>query len=88
LELLEIIYSLRVWRYYLIGTKFELNTYHYGLQHIFMQSELNVRHRCCSELLSEYEFEITYIKGKVNRVVDGSSQRPCIFSLIPLKKNL
>jgi hypothetical protein len=35
LELLAIVYSLRVWRHYLIGKKIELKTDHYGLQHIF-----------------------------------------------------
>jgi hypothetical protein len=31
LELLAIVYALRVWRHYLIGWKFELKTYHRGL---------------------------------------------------------
>jgi hypothetical protein len=38
-------------------------------------------------LLSEYNFEITYIKGKVNIVEDELSWRPCIFSVIPLQTN-
>jgi hypothetical protein len=41
LDLLEIVYTLRVWRYYLIGGNFELKTDHCGLQHIFTQSNLN-----------------------------------------------
>jgi hypothetical protein len=71
LELLAIVYALRVWRHYLIGQKFELKTDHCGLQHIFTQSDLNTRQRHWSELLSEYDFEITYIKGTVNRVEDA-----------------
>ena len=59
LELLAIVYSMRVWRHYLIGLKFELKMDHCGLQHIFMQSDLNVWQRRWSELLSEYNFEIT-----------------------------
>jgi hypothetical protein len=35
LELLAIINALKVWRNYLVGQKFELKTYHCGLQHIF-----------------------------------------------------
>jgi hypothetical protein len=58
------------------------------LQHIFTQSDLNARQRHWSELLSEYDFEITYIKGMMNRVADALSQRPHIFSVIPLKTNL
>jgi hypothetical protein len=43
LELLAIVYTLRVWRHYLIGWKFELKTDHCGLQHIFTQRDLNAR---------------------------------------------
>jgi hypothetical protein len=49
LELLAIVYALRVWRHYLIGQKFKLKTDHYGLQHIFTQSDLNARQRRWSE---------------------------------------
>jgi hypothetical protein len=73
LELLAIMYSLRVWRHYLIGQKIELKTNHCGLQHIFTQSDLNARQRRWSELLSKYDFEITHIKGTMNRVVDALS---------------
>jgi hypothetical protein len=66
LELLALVYALKVWRHYLVGRKFELKTNHCGLQHIFMQSDLNVRQRHWSKLLSEYDFEITSIKGTVN----------------------
>jgi hypothetical protein len=38
--------------------------------------------------LSEYEFEITYIKGTMNRVEDALSWRPHIFSVLPLQTNL
>jgi hypothetical protein len=39
-------------------------------------------------MLSEYDFEITYIKGTVNRVADALSQRPRILSVLPLQTNL
>jgi hypothetical protein len=42
LELLSIVYSLRVWRHYLIGWKFEIKMDHCGLQHIFTKRDLNV----------------------------------------------
>ena len=35
--------------------------------------------------MSEYDFGISYIKGKENVVVDALSIKPRIFSLIPLK---
>ena len=45
LELLAIVYALRVWRHYLIIWKFKLETDHCGLHYIFTQSDLNVRQR-------------------------------------------
>jgi hypothetical protein len=62
LELLAIVYALKVWRHYLVGCQFELNMDQCGLQHIFMQSDLNARQRRWLELLRKYEFNITYIK--------------------------
>jgi hypothetical protein len=41
LELLAIIYALKVWRHYLVRRKFEIKTDHCGLQHIFMKNNLN-----------------------------------------------
>jgi hypothetical protein len=38
--------------------------------------------------MSEYDFGISYIKGKENVVTDALSRRPCIFSLVTLKVNL
>ena len=76
------------WETLPFGQKFELKTDHCGLQHIFTQSDLNARQRRWSELLSEYDFEITYIKGMVNRVADALSRRPRIFLVFPLQTNL
>jgi hypothetical protein len=84
LELLAIVYVMRVWRHYLIGQKIELKIDHCGLQHIFTQCYINAWQRRWSKNIIEYNFVITYIKGTVNKVVDALSQRPCIFFMIPL----
>ena len=70
------------------GNQLELKTDHCGLQHIFTQSDLNAQQQRWLDLLSEYEFEITYIKGTVNQVADALSRRPRIFSVFPLEMNL
>jgi hypothetical protein len=88
LELLAIVYDLRVWRHFLIGWKFELKMDHCGLQHIFTQRDLNARQRRWSEFLNKYDFESTYIKVTVNRVVNALSRRTCIFSVMPLQTNI
>jgi hypothetical protein len=38
--------------------------------------------------MSEYDFGISYIKGKENVVTNALSRRPCVFSLVLLKLNL
>ena len=73
LELGAIVHALRLWRHYMVGNKFEFKTYHRGLQHIFTQSDLNARQRRWLELLSEYYFDITYIKGTLNKVANALS---------------
>jgi hypothetical protein len=61
---------------------------HQSLKHLFTQRDLNARKRRWSEFMSEYDFGISYIKGKENVVMDALSRRPRVFSLVPLKVNL
>jgi hypothetical protein len=61
---------------------------HEILKHLFNQRDLNARQRRWSEFMSEYDFGVSYIKGKENVVVDSLSRRPHVFSLVPLKVNL
>jgi hypothetical protein len=46
----------------------------------FTQNDLNVWQRCWEELLIEYDFEVSYLNGTMNRVEDVLSWRPDIFS--------
>ena len=43
LELAAIVHDLKMWRHYLMGRRFELRTYHYGLKYLFDQPTLNAR---------------------------------------------
>jgi len=83
-----IVHGLQILRHYLVGRNFELKIDHHGLQLIFMQFNLNTRQSRCSKLLSEYDFDVSYIKGTLNRVIDALSCKPHIFSIFPLKMNL
>jgi len=88
LELAAIMLALKIWRHYLVGWNFELKTDHQILKHLFTQRDLNARQRKCSEFMSEYDFCISYIKGKENVIAYALSRRPSIFFLVPLKVNL
>jgi hypothetical protein len=88
LELAVVMLALKLWRHYLVGQNFELKMDHQSLKHLFTQRDLNARQRRWSEFMSEYNFGISYIKGKENVVADALSRRPRVFSLVPLKVNL
>ncbi|GJT06781.1 putative reverse transcriptase domain-containing protein [Tanacetum coccineum] len=75
LELGAVVFSLKLWRHYLYGTKCTVFTDHKSLQHILNQKELNMRQRRWLELLSDYDCEIRYHPGKANVVVDALSRK-------------
>jgi hypothetical protein len=75
LELAAIVHSLRKWRHYLMGRRFELRTDHNGLKYLFDQPTLNARQSRWLEFLFKYDFDIKHIKGKENEVVDALSRR-------------
>nr|GEV59231.1 putative reverse transcriptase domain-containing protein [Tanacetum cinerariifolium] len=75
LDLGAVVFALKIWRYYLYGTKCTVFTDHKSLQHILDQKELNMRQRCWLELLSDYDCEICYHQGKANVVADALSQK-------------
>nr|GEW37916.1 putative reverse transcriptase domain-containing protein [Tanacetum cinerariifolium] len=75
LELGTVVFTLKIWRHYLNGTKCTVFTDHKSLQHILDQKELNMRQGCWLELLSDYDCEIRYHPGKANVVADALSRK-------------
>jgi hypothetical protein len=75
LELVAIIHTLRKWRHYLMGRRFELRTDQHGLKYLFEQPTLNTRQSRWLEFMCEYDFDIKHIKGKENKVVDALSRK-------------
>nr|GEW91120.1 putative reverse transcriptase domain-containing protein [Tanacetum cinerariifolium] len=75
LELGSVVFTLKIWRYYLYGTKCTVFTDHKSLQHILDQKELNMRQRRWLELLSDYDCDIRYHPGKANVVADALSRK-------------
>ncbi|GKA44505.1 putative reverse transcriptase domain-containing protein [Tanacetum coccineum] len=75
LELGAVMFTLKIWRHYLYGTKIVIYTDHNILQHIFSQKELNMRQHHWIELFSDYDYEIRYHLGKANLVADALSRK-------------
>ncbi|GJZ77420.1 putative reverse transcriptase domain-containing protein [Tanacetum coccineum] len=78
LELGSVVFSLKIWRHYLYGTKCTVFTDHKSLQHILDQKELNMRQRHWLELLSDYDCDIRYHPGKENVMADALSHKEWI----------
>ncbi|GKG08619.1 putative reverse transcriptase domain-containing protein, partial [Tanacetum coccineum] len=70
LELGAVVFTLKIWRHYLYGTKCTMFTDHKSLQHILDQKELNMRQHRWLELFSDYDYKIRYLPGKANVVAD------------------
>nr|GEZ27240.1 putative reverse transcriptase domain-containing protein [Tanacetum cinerariifolium] len=80
LELGAVVFTLKIWRHYLYGTKCIMFTDHKSLQHVLNQKELNMRQCRWLELLTDYDCEICYHPGKENVVADALSQKRIIKS--------
>ena len=75
LELVAVVFTLKIWRHYLYGETCEIYTDHKSLKYLFSQKELNMRQRMWIELLKDYDCSILYHPGKANVVVDTLSRK-------------
>nr|GEX56526.1 hypothetical protein [Tanacetum cinerariifolium] len=75
LELVAVVFALKIWRHYLYRTNSIIYTDHKSLQHIFSQKELNMRQRRWIELFSDYDCEIRYHPSKANVMDDALSRK-------------
>ncbi|GJY33963.1 putative reverse transcriptase domain-containing protein [Tanacetum coccineum] len=82
LELGAVVFTLKIYRHYLYGTKCTVLTDHKSLQYILHQKELNMRQRRWLELLSDYDCENRYHPRKANVVADALSRKERIKTLI------
>ncbi|KAJ9180944.1 hypothetical protein P3X46_009128, partial [Hevea brasiliensis] len=75
LELVVIIFALKIWRHYLYGEKCYIYTDHKSLKYLPTQKELNLRQRRWIEFLKDYDCVIDYHPGKANVVADALSRK-------------
>jgi len=75
IELETIIHALKMWRHYLLRKRFTLMSDLSGLRYLFDQPNLNARQVRWLGTLSEFDFEIKYMKGKEKWVLDALSRR-------------
>ena len=68
LELVAIVFTLKIGRHYLYGEQFGVFSYHKSLKYIFTQRDLNMRQRRWMEYLEDYDFTLHYHPSKANVV--------------------
>ena len=73
LELVAVVFALRVWRHYLYGSQVQIVMNHKSLKYLMSQKEFNVRQRRWVELIQDYDCVIDYHLGKANVVTDALS---------------
>ena len=71
MELVAVVFALKIWRHYLYGKQFEVFLDHKSLKYIFTQWDLNMRQRRWVEYLEDYDFTLHYHPNKANVVADA-----------------
>ena len=71
LELVVMVFALKIWRHYLYGVHVDLYTDNKSLQYVFTQKKLNLRHIRWLKLLKDYDMNFLYHPGKANVVADA-----------------
>ena len=75
MELVAIVFILKVWRHYLYSEQFEVFSDHKSLKYIFTQRGLNMKQCRWMVYLEDHDFTLHYHPGKANVVVDTLSRK-------------
>ena len=75
LELVAVIYALKIWRHYLVGNRCEIYTDHQSLKYLFTQPDLNLRQQRWLETIADFNMDIHYTPGKANVMADALSRK-------------
>jgi hypothetical protein len=74
------VHELKIWGYYIKGTKCQVCTDHENLKYIFTQKDLNLSQRRWLELIKDYDLEIYYHPGKADLVADALIRKEHVHS--------
>ncbi|WMV18548.1 hypothetical protein MTR67_011933 [Solanum verrucosum] len=74
LDLVAVVFALKIWRHYLYGVHVDVFKDHKILKYVFNQKDLNLRQRRWLGLLKEYDMSVLYHPGKANFVAVALSR--------------
>ena len=75
LELVVVVFTLKIWQHYLYGEKCRIFIDHKSLKYLLTQKDLNLRQRRWLELFKDYDCVIDYHPRKANVVADALSRK-------------
>lgn len=75
LDLVVVVFVLKMWQHYLYGSRFEIFSDHKSLKYLCDQKELNMRQRRWLEFLKDCDFGLNYHSGKASVVADALSRK-------------
>ena len=75
IELVAIVFALKIWHHYLYSVQFEVFSDHKSLKYIFTQQDLNMKQRRWMEYLEDYDFTLHCHLSKENVVADALSRK-------------
>ncbi len=73
-EMTAVVHCLRLWRHYLLGGKFEIQTDNVAMSYFDTQKKLRPKQARWQELLAEFDCTLKYKPGKINVVADTRSR--------------
>jgi hypothetical protein len=75
-ELLAVVHAFNIWRHYLLGRHFTVETDNNPTTHIMTQSQFSARQLRWAQFLAQYDFTIVHKAGRTHIVPDALSRRP------------
>ena len=74
-EMTAIIHCLRIWRHYLLGSRFVIKTDNVATSYFQTQKKLSPKQARWQDFLAEFDYQLEYKPGKANVVADALSRK-------------
>ncbi|GJY15251.1 transposon Tf2-12 polyprotein [Tanacetum coccineum] len=84
-EMTTVVYCLRIWRHYLLGSRFVIKTDNIATSYFQTQKKLSPKEARWQDFLAEFDYQLEYKPGKAN--VEGLEHDPLAKKLIALAKD-